>query len=283
MVFISKFFDSTSNQARSSQASFNGGKAQNVEAPIYTQAFEAALALLLYPPLHKLPVNQPIRMAALIQNNFLPPPNLPPYSQSGFSSPGPAPQTQNHYSQILQEIVALNLQGLSRDQIANQLQFTQATIMQEFNNLMSKGNLIGTAKKSKKAPESQITEAYPIMLVLLQQDPKLPLTQVWKQLAHHGIWVSERMVQLWMHDVRNHTINAISIWPSNNDSCKDLTGFAFKFGHFLFSVNGPGSISTHSGFSYLSVNDPGMTSSQCDFLSHSVFLMSDHVPCLLFK
>ncbi|KAJ9062263.1 hypothetical protein DSO57_1012709 [Entomophthora muscae] len=37
------------------------------------------------------------------------------------------------------------------------------------------------------------------MLNLLLQDPKLSLTQVWKQLAHNGIWVSERMVQLWMY------------------------------------------------------------------------------------
>ncbi|KAJ9070536.1 hypothetical protein DSO57_1006875 [Entomophthora muscae] len=44
--------------------------------------------------------------------------------------------------------------------------------------------------------ESQINEAFTIMLDLLQQDPKIPLTQVWKQLAHHGIWVSGRMVQL---------------------------------------------------------------------------------------
>ncbi|KAJ9080517.1 hypothetical protein DSO57_1024120 [Entomophthora muscae] len=36
MVFTSNIFDSAS-----SQASFNGGKAQNVEAPVYTQAFEA--------------------------------------------------------------------------------------------------------------------------------------------------------------------------------------------------------------------------------------------------
>ena len=68
--------------------------------------------------------------------------------------------------------------------------------MQEFNNLMNKGNLIGTAKKPKKAPESQITKACPIILDLMQQDPKLPLTQVQKQLAHHGIWVSERMVHV---------------------------------------------------------------------------------------
>ncbi|KAJ9076201.1 hypothetical protein DSO57_1028511 [Entomophthora muscae] len=47
--------------------------------------------------------------------------------------------------------------------------------------------------------ESQITKAYLKMLDLLQRDPKLPLTQVQKQLAQHGIWVSERMVQLWMH------------------------------------------------------------------------------------
>ncbi|KAJ9071310.1 hypothetical protein DSO57_1038196 [Entomophthora muscae] len=36
MVFNSNIFDGAS-----SQASFNGGKAQNVEAPVYTQAFEA--------------------------------------------------------------------------------------------------------------------------------------------------------------------------------------------------------------------------------------------------
>ncbi|KAJ9078256.1 hypothetical protein DSO57_1008641 [Entomophthora muscae] len=38
MVFNSNIFDSAS---ASSQAIFNGGKAQNVEAPVYTQAFEA--------------------------------------------------------------------------------------------------------------------------------------------------------------------------------------------------------------------------------------------------
>ncbi|KAJ9063686.1 hypothetical protein DSO57_1038357 [Entomophthora muscae] len=47
MVFTSNIFDSAS-----SQASFNGGKAQNVEAPVYTQAFEAGnekAGLLLTP------------------------------------------------------------------------------------------------------------------------------------------------------------------------------------------------------------------------------------------
>ncbi|KAJ9086350.1 hypothetical protein DSO57_1004748 [Entomophthora muscae] len=68
--------------------------------------------------------------------------------------------------------------------------------MREFKNLMNRGNQIGATKKPKKAQESQITEAYPIMLDLLQRVPKLPLTQVRKQLAHHNIWVSERMVQL---------------------------------------------------------------------------------------
>ncbi|KAJ9085875.1 hypothetical protein DSO57_1009715 [Entomophthora muscae] len=71
--------------------------------------------------------------------------------------------------------------------------------MWEFNNLMNKGNLVGMIKKPKKAPESQISKAYSVMLNLLQQDPKLPLTQVRKQLADHGIWVSECMVQLWMY------------------------------------------------------------------------------------
>ncbi|KAJ9057221.1 hypothetical protein DSO57_1024751 [Entomophthora muscae] len=79
--------------------------------------------------------------------------------------------------------------------------------------------------------------------------------------------------------VVNCAINAILICPSNIDSCKDLTGFAFKFGNSLLSANGSGSISTHSGLLYMSVVDPGMTSSQSDPLSHSVFRLSDH--CLL--
>ncbi|KAJ9067799.1 hypothetical protein DSO57_1035461 [Entomophthora muscae] len=58
--------------------------------------------------------------------------------------------------------------------------------------------------------------------------------------------------------------------------CKDLTDFAFKFGNSLPSANESGLISTHSGLLYLSVVDPGMTSSQLNPLSHSVFLLSDH-------
>ncbi|KAJ9049836.1 hypothetical protein DSO57_1020512 [Entomophthora muscae] len=42
MVFNNNnIFNRVSNQASSSQASFNGGKAQNMKAPIYTQAFNA--------------------------------------------------------------------------------------------------------------------------------------------------------------------------------------------------------------------------------------------------
>ncbi|KAJ9048511.1 hypothetical protein DSO57_1034375 [Entomophthora muscae] len=42
MVFNSNnIFNSASDQASSSQASFNGGKAQNMEASAYTQAFES--------------------------------------------------------------------------------------------------------------------------------------------------------------------------------------------------------------------------------------------------
>ncbi|KAJ9070253.1 hypothetical protein DSO57_1010292 [Entomophthora muscae] len=78
--------------------------------------------------------------------------------------------------------------------------------------------------------------------------------------------------------VVNCTINAILTWPLNPDSCKDLAGFAFDLGNSLPSANGSGSISTHSRLLYLSVIDPGMTSSQHDPLSHSVFLMSDHHP-----
>ncbi|KAJ9055458.1 hypothetical protein DSO57_1003955 [Entomophthora muscae] len=41
MVFNSNIFNGASSQDSSSQASFNGGKAQNVDEPVYTQAFEA--------------------------------------------------------------------------------------------------------------------------------------------------------------------------------------------------------------------------------------------------
>ncbi|KAJ9053250.1 hypothetical protein DSO57_1026100 [Entomophthora muscae] len=52
MVFNSNnIFDSTTNQASNSQASFNGGEAQNMEAPIYTQAFDAVTLRPALPPL----------------------------------------------------------------------------------------------------------------------------------------------------------------------------------------------------------------------------------------
>ncbi|KAJ9074123.1 hypothetical protein DSO57_1009450 [Entomophthora muscae] len=122
-------------------------------------------------------------MTTSIQKKLLPPPNLPPTANQALAPAAQCPKQQIITTQILQEIMALNLQGLSWDQIADQLQFTRATVMREFNNLMNKGNLIGTAKKPKKAPELQINEAYPIIFDLLQRDPKLPLTQVQKQLA----------------------------------------------------------------------------------------------------
>ncbi|KAJ9090458.1 hypothetical protein DSO57_1002353 [Entomophthora muscae] len=78
--------------------------------------------------------------------------------------------------------------------------------------------------------------------------------------------------------VKNFAINAILIWPLNNDKCKDLTGFAFEFGSSLLSVNGSGQIFTHSRITYLPLSDPGMNSSQRDPLGHSVYLMSDHRP-----
>ncbi|KAJ9054996.1 hypothetical protein DSO57_1008882 [Entomophthora muscae] len=102
---------------------------------------------------------------------------LPATSQPALSTanqalapPAQHPKCRIITAQIIQEIVALNLQGLSWDQIATQLQFTRVTIIREFNNLMNKGNLIRTAKKPKKAPKSQITKVYPIMLDLLQRD-----------------------------------------------------------------------------------------------------------------
>ncbi|KAJ9078634.1 hypothetical protein DSO57_1004898 [Entomophthora muscae] len=94
--------------------------------------------------------------------------------------------------------------------------------MWEFNNLMNKGNLIETPRSQKKAPKSQITKVYQIMLDLLQWDSKLPLTQVQKQLAHHGIWVSEHMLQLWMYGkvtlIRILTNVAGNQWYCTEDS-----------------------------------------------------------------
>ncbi|KAJ9076571.1 hypothetical protein DSO57_1024773 [Entomophthora muscae] len=166
-------------------------------------------------------------MANLIWNNFLPPANLAPTANQASAPLAQHPKKQIITAQILQEIVALNLQSLSWEQIAAQLQFTQATVMQEFNNLMNRRNLIGTAKKPKKAPKSQISEAYPIMLDLLQWNPKLPLTQAWKQLAHHNIWVSELMVQLWIHgkvtSIRVLTNFAGNQWDGTEDLPYDTT------------------------------------------------------------
>ena len=51
------------------------------------------------------------------------------------------------------------------------------------------------------------------------------MTQVQKQLAHHGIWVSERMVQLWMHgkvaSIRVLTNFASDQWDGAEDSLYD--------------------------------------------------------------
>ncbi|KAJ9071261.1 hypothetical protein DSO57_1038763 [Entomophthora muscae] len=95
--------------------------------------------------------------------------------------------------------------------------------MREFNNLMNKGNLIRTAKEPKKAPESQITKAYPIMLDLLQRAPKLLLTQVHKQLAHHSIWISKCMVQLWMHGKVASIRVLINVASDQWDGAEDLS------------------------------------------------------------
>ncbi|KAJ9060740.1 hypothetical protein DSO57_1027786 [Entomophthora muscae] len=78
------------------------------------------------------------------------------------------------------------------------------------------------------------------------------------------------------HTVRNCAIDAILIWPLNNDMYKDLAIFAFDFGYSFSSLNGLTPMSTHSGFPYQPVTDPGMISTQHDPLCHSVYLMSDH-------
>ncbi|KAJ9089150.1 hypothetical protein DSO57_1015865 [Entomophthora muscae] len=78
--------------------------------------------------------------------------------------------------------------------------------------------------------------------------------------------------------VRNFAINAILIWPLNNDICKDLVGFTFNFGNSLPSINGSVSMTTHSRLPYQPSTDPGMTSPQHDSLCHSVYLMSVQQP-----
>ncbi|KAJ9084646.1 hypothetical protein DSO57_1022133 [Entomophthora muscae] len=242
MVFNSNIFNGAS-----SQDSFNRGEVQGVEAPIYTQAFEAGnkeadLYLTTNPYGFDLfsghivsssapaPIPTPAQAACqpTNQDGNLDLEHLPTASQpaphtanQALAPPAQHPKHRIITAQILQEIVALNLQGLSWNQIAAQLQFNRATIMWGFNNLMNKGNLIGTGKKPKKAPESQITKAYPIMLDLLQRDPKLSLTQVCKQLAHHNIWVSKRMMQLWMHG-KVASIWVLKIFASNQwDGAED--------------------------------------------------------------
>ncbi|KAJ9058313.1 hypothetical protein DSO57_1013572 [Entomophthora muscae] len=166
----------------------------------FPDTFEAALPLLLYPPPHKLPANQLIRTITLIWNNFLSQANLLPYSQSGFSSRGPASQETNHHHP--------NSPGNCGVQQPNK-----------------QGESDWHGQEAKKAPKSQITEVYPIMLDLLQQDPKLSLTQVQKQLSHHGIWMSEHMVQLWMHrkvaSIRVLTNAAGNQWDGSEDSPYD--------------------------------------------------------------
>ncbi|KAJ9088485.1 hypothetical protein DSO57_1022596 [Entomophthora muscae] len=110
------------NQSSSSQASFNGGKSQNVEAPIYTQAFEAGnkeADLYLIPDpygfdlfnSHLVSSSSPAPVPTLAQTacqptnqdgnpdlEHLPANSQPaPLSQSGFSSHSPAPQATNNY------------------------------------------------------------------------------------------------------------------------------------------------------------------------------------------
>ncbi|KAJ9077292.1 hypothetical protein DSO57_1018099 [Entomophthora muscae] len=108
------------------------------------------------------------------------------------------------------------------------------------------------------------------LLLAIKQTGSVP-----KYLAAAPKAVTNRHTMLL---VRNCTISAILIWPSNNDNCEDLTGFAFEFGNSLLSVNGSVSIFTHSGIPYLPLYDPGMTSSPHAPLYHSVYLMSDCCP-----
>ncbi|KAJ9073372.1 hypothetical protein DSO57_1017252 [Entomophthora muscae] len=70
MVFNSNIFNGSS-----SQASFNGGKAQNVEAPVYIQAFEAAHTVderfVLAYPAEPLPLVAPSWEETLVNLDYL--------------------------------------------------------------------------------------------------------------------------------------------------------------------------------------------------------------------
>ncbi|KAJ9048940.1 hypothetical protein DSO57_1029638 [Entomophthora muscae] len=138
----------------------------------------------------------------------------------------------------------------------------------------SSGKKKEVSKQASKNP-SPLPMALPLLLYLT---PKMNRRITLRSLKLLVMWLGIHW-PCTTFAVVNCAINAILIYPLNIVCCKDLTGFAFKFGNSLPSANVSGSISTHSGLLYLSVVDPGMTSSQPDPLIHSVFLLSDH--CLL--
>ncbi|KAJ9050114.1 hypothetical protein DSO57_1017451 [Entomophthora muscae] len=94
--------------------------------------------------------------------------------------------------------MSLNQDDFSFSKIVSWLQFTEAVIKREFWALLKRG---GTklSKKPKKQVNSQIREAYPIMLDLLQCIPYLQLTEVHCLLGLQGIFIASRTAQLWMH------------------------------------------------------------------------------------
>ncbi|KAJ9069485.1 hypothetical protein DSO57_1018125 [Entomophthora muscae] len=128
---------------------------------------------------------------------------------------------------------------------------------------------------------SEVPEQPKVSSPPLEEDiTNAPSTPMVMMLSPRPSWAPFQLSHLIVskHVVVNCAINSISIWSLNNDKCKDLAGFAFNFGYSLPSVNGSCLIFTHSGIPYLLLSDPCMTSSQCDPLGHSVYLMSDHHP-----
>ncbi|KAJ9082928.1 hypothetical protein DSO57_1000228 [Entomophthora muscae] len=116
----------------------------------------------------------------------------------------------------------------------------------------------------------------PLSFFLLQKDTKAIYTHVLSILCQELSLLPLTNNTQKSHTVRNCDINAILIWPLNNDMYKYLASFAFDFGYSFPSLNGLTPMSTHSGFLYQPATDPGMISTQHDPICHPVYLIRIH-------
>ncbi|KAJ9051130.1 hypothetical protein DSO57_1007554 [Entomophthora muscae] len=98
----------------------------------------------------------------------------------------------------------------------------KAVIRHKFQALMKIG---GTkmAKKPKKQVSYQIKNMYPIMLVLLQQDPYLQMTEVCCLLRLHCIFIACCTAQLWIHRLVVGILALIN-QPDCHSPCQSLAG-----------------------------------------------------------